>query len=249
MAAAVAVAVVAALFATGTIPWRRAASVSGVDFARARSAAESATGAELGGSWLASGGVGVDVRLPTSVPTTNLTSVVGTNCTASALPGGTLPSQLLVPPFAGSFGSGLAPFWLFVLAESSTKEVVVTEVLNGTATPLATVGGAECAVNGPVDHPLPAATVDSPAVAGLAWQAAGQEYVSGNPSLTTVALAAFAGGTYSGISIPGLWAVVYAPCDPLLGGTVAESADVAAMNLTSGALIGFGSGVTVDCPP
>jgi len=240
--------VVGALFATGVVHLGSAAPNPAIPFSQARADAEGATAKALGGPWVAVAAIGLDVRVLTSVPT-NLSGLLGTGCTVTALAGVTLPTQLLVPAYSGSYGSGLSPFWIVLVANTTSKEVVLVEVVDRQATALAQLGGSGCPVSGSSSDVLSSSTVDSPQVAGLAWTAAGQEFVTLDPNLTVLVLAAFGGGfRYAGVSLGSVWGIAYAPCDPFLGGTVSEKADVAALNLTTGGLLAFYSNVPVSCP-
>jgi len=111
-------------------------------------------------------------------------------------------------------------------------------VLNGTAQPLAAIQGAHCPLTDGSAPPLPTGTSDSPAVAGKAWDDFGRSWVSVEPSLTSMTMVAFAGGVLYGVPAPGAWAMIYSPCDPLVGGSTSQTAFIAGYNLTSGALEG-----------
>jgi len=240
--------VVAGLVATGVLPWWPRAPGPAIPFSQARSDAAGSAASGLGGSWVANAAVAIVARVPTSVPV-NLSVLLGSGCAVTALPGVTVPTQLLVPAYAGSFGSGLSPLWLVAVSNPTDHEVVLVEVLDRQGTPLAQVTGSSCLSSGPLSRPLPGATVDSPQVAGLAWSAAGQAFVADDPSLTVLVLAALGGGlSYAGQSFGSIWGIAYAPCEPFLGGTVSEDSDVAALNLTTGALIAFYSNLAVNCP-
>lgn len=244
---AVAVAVVAALFATGVIALHHGSSTNAIAFHRAEADSLAATADGLGGTWTAIGGFGLDERSVTTVPTSDLAGLLGTDCVATPLDGQAPPTAVIVPSYSGSFGSGLSPFWVLFVTNSTPGVYVVVEVLNGTAEAIAQVGGSGCSFTGTTAVPLPDGILDSPAIASAAWDDLGQSWVTTAPNLTSVALGAFGGGTSSGVAVPGYWAVVYAPCDPLLGGSVQDSAFIALFNLTVGSLVDAFSHA-VDCP-
>ncbi|HTT15752.1 MAG TPA: hypothetical protein VMH49_00110 [Thermoplasmata archaeon] len=249
LAIAVAVTVVGGLYASGELGRHATGASDEETFDQARNAAEAASLLLLGTGWVAGGAVGVDARLPTSVPVASLSSDLGSNCTLGPVGTSELPSQLEIPAFAGSFASGVAPLWIVLLVPGSGGGVAVAAVRSGAPTVVGEVGGAGCALLDAGYTPLPAGTVDSPAVASLAWSAAGHDYVTADPNLTTVAFAVFGGASVTSLGLSGVWAVVYAPCDPILGGTTSEPSDIATMNLTTGALLDFTANVDLDCPP
>jgi len=243
---AVGIGVVATLVATGVIDWHPAASNS-VAFREAESLSLTAVSSGLGGSWSVLGAVGFDDRTATTVTASDLTDLLGSNCTASPLPGAPLSLSLVIPAFSGSFGQGVAPLWIVFVTSGSGGSFVVVEVAGGSASPLAKIGGTNCSFTRGTAQPLPATTVDSPLVAGTTWSEMGSSWVRVEPDLTSVTLAAFGAGTYLGVVESGVWAVIYAPCNPLLGGSVEETALLAAFNLTSGDLTAsFSHGL--DCP-
>jgi len=222
-------------------------SGTGVPFSRAEATALSAVGGRAGGSWTAIGAVGLDERSTLSVPTSDLVQLLGSACTVGPWNGTSPPSVVTVPAFSGSFSSGFAPLWLLFENDATTGALVLVEVLNGSASPLAEVSGTGCSVSSVGAHSLPATTVDSPVVAKAAWTDDGSSWVSGDPALSSLTLAAFGGGKYSGVAYSSLWAVVYSPCDPLLGGSTQEPIFVATFNLTTGAL-GLAVPYHIDCP-
>lgn len=244
IAAAVLV-VLAVVFAGGSVT--TAAPGEGVTFSDAESAALAAVIERAGGSWETLGAVGLDERNPSTISPANVSRLLGTSCAAEPWEGTALPATVGVPTFSGSFASGLAPLWLLFVNDASAGALVMVEVLNGTAVPLAQVGGTGCAASGTADRPLPSATVDSPVAARNAWSADGQGWVSGDSALTSLTLAAFGGGTYSGVAYSAVWGLVYSPCNPLLGGSTQEPMFVAALNLTTGTL-SFALPYHLDCP-
>jgi len=248
VAAGVAVAVVVFL---SVVLWGASAPASGsgpgVPFSRAEAAAMSAVGGRAGGSWVAIGAVGLDERSTVSVPTSDLVQLLGTACTVGPWNGTMPPSVVTVPAFSGSFSSGFAPLWLLFENDATTGALVLVQVLNGSASPLAEISGSGCSVSSAAAHALPATTVDSPVVARAAWTDDGSAWVTGDPALSSLTLAAFGGGKYSGIAYSSLWAVVYSPCDPLLGGSTQQPIFVATFNLTTGAL-GLAVPYHIGCP-
>ena len=248
LAAAVAAGIVAALLGTGVIPWGRSTANGSVAFLRADSKSLAAVAQALGGSWSVLGAVGFDERTAEDLSVSNVSRLVGANCTLAALPGGTLPAALVVPSFPGSFGSGLAPMWIVFVTDLGAGSVVAVEVLDGSAVLLGQIDGTHCPSGSLGGHPLPATTVDSPVVAGTAWNEMGSSWVKADPSLTSLTMAAFGAGSYAGVAEPGVWGIVYSPCNPLLGGSTPQTAFLAVFNLTTGGLTdSFSHGL--DCPP
>jgi hypothetical protein len=242
----VGVGVVAALLATGVIsPHRSSGSLE--PFSQAEATSLQAASFELGGAWETVGALGFDDRAGTSLSATDLAGYLGPNCTATPLLGGLALPRLVIPPYRGSFGSGLAPVWIVLLTSTDHASSVVVDVANGTALPVAEIGGAGCSLSGASVPTLPSHTVDSPTIAAEAWNDLGKSWVAVEPNLTTVTLAAFAGGSFQGFVTSGLWATIYAPCNPLIGGSSAQTALFAAFNLTDGSLSGSTTH-TVDCP-
>ena len=242
------VGIVAALLGTGVIPWDHSTAHGVVALHQAVSASLAAVASTLGGSWSVVGAIGFDERTATNLSVSNISELLGANCTATPWLGGALPPSLVVPPFSGSFGSGLAPLWIVFVTDTSGGSIVVVEVLHGSAVPLAQVGGAHCQASGTKAHPLPATTVDSPVVAGTAWDELGSSWVKVEPNLTSLTMAAFGAGSYAGVAEPGVWGIVYSPCNPLQGGSTPQTAFLAVFNLTTGGLTdSFSHGL--ECPP
>ena len=242
----VGVAVVAALVGSGVIsPHRSSGALE--SFGQAVASSAQAASLQLGSSWATVGAIGFDDRAGTSLSAEDLTAYLGPNCTATPLLGGIALPALVIPPFGGSFGSGLAPVWIVLLVSSGLGSTVVVEVADGAATPVAEVGGSGCALSPGSVPTLPSNTVDSPVVAGAAWNDLGKSWVAVEPNLTTLTLVAFAGGSFQGFETAGLWATVYSPCNPLVGGPNVQTALLAAFNLTDGTLTGSTTHA-VDCP-
>lgn len=215
-------------------------------FSRAASASVVSVSSVVGGSWTVVGAAGLVERTPTTVSTANVSALLGATCAASPWNGTSIPAVLSVPTYSGGFDSGVAPFWLVFLANAATGTYVLVEVLNGTAAPLAKIGGTGCGGSGTSGRSLPSGTVDSPVAARTVWADAGNGWVDQDPGLTSLTMGAFGGGSYLGMSYPGVWGFVYSSCNPLGGGSTQQPAFVAAVNLTTGLLTAAFS-YHVDC--
>ena len=238
---------IGALLWTGVIPWRGSSASDAIPFHVAEAGALAAVRADLGGTWSALGGLGFDERNATVVPAATLATFLGPNCSATPVPGGPVSPVLVIPSFAGSFASGLAPSWVVLVSSGDAGSLVVVQVLNRSAQPVAEVGGSNCGLGGPGGQPLPSGTLDSPSIAGTAWEGWGSSWVKVEPSLTSLTLAAFGSGTYSGVSGAGVWGILYSACNPLLGGPLNEVAFFATFNLTTGQFTDSSS-LTLGCP-
>lgn len=210
---------------------------NGVPFSSGEVSALAAVTAQFGGSWSALGAVGMVQEFPGEISATDLSELLGAGCTATSLNGSSSPAPIIIPTSPGGFDSGLAPLWLFFVAGPASDGLVVVEVLNGSAVPIDRIGGSGCSASS-MDRPLPGGTLDSPAVAATAWADDGKGWVTGDSALRSLTMAVFGGGSYSGVVESGLWAFVYAPCNPLGGGTVSMPIFVALLNLTTGSLTG-----------
>lgn len=202
---------------------------------------------ELGGSWSGVGGIGLDERTAGELSTANLTVILGANCTVTPWNRTSLPPAIAVPTYSGSFASGDAPFWAVLVKGSAPGEFAVVDVINGSAIPLATFSGASCGGGSSPARTLPGGMVDSPVAAANVWSADGSSWLRGDPGLSSLAMAAFGGGTYDGLTYSDIWGFVYSTCDPFLGGSTAEPGFLALVNLTTDA-ISLAFSHDFDCP-
>jgi hypothetical protein len=231
----VAALVVVAVLWSGVLGTGRGSPGLSVPFSDARSLAETAADGFLPGSPVVVAALGLDERTGTTAHLTNLTGLLGANCTFTPLPGRGSTTNVTVPAYSGAFSAGLAPFWAVLLSESSGGAATLVLVVNATALPVATVSGAGCLAGGLGSQPLPADTADSPTAAAAAWSFAGQDWSSAaGSSVQGVAMIAIGGGSFEGTTYEASWLTAYLPCDPLAGGTVSTPADVVVALLSSG---------------
>lgn len=250
MSLAVAAAVVATLIVSGVIPLQPKPATGGVPFSDARAASLAALAHLSGGPWTTVvGAVGVDVPTGTNVSAANATSLLGTNCTLGPVNGTPVASTLHVSAFSGQFDSGLAPFWLVILTNGTKTGFVAVDVEDQNATAFATLAGDGCLPSGSSAKTLPEVMLDSPSAAGDAWNDFGNGWAAADHNLTSQLMVAYPGGSFEGfpIQIPAVWAMVYAPCNPLLGGSSSEPGFIAAVGLTSGSPLD-GISHDVSCP-
>ncbi len=240
-------ALVVALVGTGVIPLFVGSPGASVPYSTADRAATASLAPPANGSWALVGALGLDDRSAGTVAVANLTAALSSGCTATPLAGAPAAGELYLPAFAGAFSAGVAPVWLVLFEAATGGPYAVVAVLNGSAAPLVELSGGSCELEGGGVHVLPAGAVDSPPVAQNVWSAAGSSWTAVDPSLTSVLFAVAGGGTYDGISISATWAVLYAPCDPLLGGPTPATGYLAVVGLTSAA-VEETLGTTVDCP-
>lgn len=242
-----AVAVVALLLATGVLPLGAAGPwENGITYLRAEELAAGAVPPPYTGATSVLAAVGVASRTGGTLPVSALAAYLSSNCTVTPLGGYPFDGEMAVPVFYGSFGAGRSPFWVVVFQTSSSGPYIVTAVTDGMAEPVAELSGPACAPSGYAVNPLPDGVVDSPTAARAAWDAEGAGYAE-YLGASTLVMAAF-GGTSGLPYFPPLWLLVYAPCDPVLGGTSPAPAGFVALSLTTAAPL-FTTVQNVGCPP
>ncbi len=241
-----AVAILALIF-TGVLPLFGTNGPTGLTFADAGRAALASAGQSLGGTWQVLGGVGLDDRVSSVLTVGNLSSTMYPNCTPTPLSGAPLSGELVVPTFAGTFSSGLAPFWLVQLEGSVSGPFVLVAVEEQNTLPLLEASGTGCLTPGTLPQPIPNGTVDSPVAAATAWGSAGSSWTRTDPALSSLTMGVYGPGSLRSVAYSGAWTFVYAPCNPLAGGSVNETAFWAQVNLTTGAYLA-GLSTSIACP-
>ncbi len=202
-------------------------------FAEARTLSDGAAAAREGGSWSLLAAEGYLSTAPLTVPLgeleKNLTEVLGVlNCTFTPID---TNATLGLPAFTGNASLGVAPDWTFVYG-GPDGAILAISVLDGTATPIATLGGGDCSTVTPFVTPVPAEVADSPAVAAAAAAAGGAAFLAAHPGADVsfgltpeVRLAS---------SLRGEWNVTYSACSPLRPSGTAEPVLTVALNRTDG---------------
>lgn len=214
----VAAIVVFALFAGGVIPLTHSSSGSSdVTYARASSLAESATNAVAGGPWTPIEAVGID---STSGFTLVLENLSQANCSL-ALVGSASP--VLHIPSDRAFSSGASPWWSLVYVNRSAPRILLVDVVNGSAQPLA-VGTGLCASTLAGFGALPSHAVDSPGPASELWNVGGSYFASVHSNLPLNLLMGLTGGgaitngTGTTLKFGATWLLVFSPCGSPYGG-------------------------------
>ncbi|MGI0129973.1 MAG: hypothetical protein ACREDE_06440 [Thermoplasmata archaeon] len=241
----VALAVVAALFATGAIHPNPASATnpSFETFSQAESVAGAGAGTVAGGPWYPVFGAAALIRTATLEPTTNLSSLLAmTNCTFGWAGGE--PANLGIPATPSSAGIGTSAYWTFGLKNASNGLLVET-VSDGLASALLTVGGTACTDLLGYLATFPSGTLDSPAIIASANQVGGSTFLGAHANSTEV-WGAYGGATDFGVFTSPEWFVEYTSCS--VPTTPGETGAVfnATVGGTSGKVISSANG-TADC--
>ena len=199
------------------------------------------TSSYRGGGWKVFAASGIAARTSISggsVGSGNLTIPGCNSTTLNALPSGTS-----IPAVTGSFQSGIAPGWVFLLVNSANALLVVIDI-NGTVTPLAELTGSSTTcpfsqVASLVGNGIASNVIDSDAAARIAWNAGGQNFISAHPNATAM-YTIVSGFGFLGFSTPAIWSVQLEACSATQLGT---GAIVPAFNVTINAASGQVTGV------
>lgn len=241
----VAVVVIAALAATGNLPFGSKSSAPPTDltFSQASSAASSRSGSVSGGPWYGVVAVAVLSRATILEPATNLTSVLADlNCTSHWISG--QPSNVAIPATPTSAGTGTSAFWTVVL-KNTTNVLLLETVSQGSASPVLTLTGANCSEAAGYLVSFGGGLQDSPSVVAAANAAGGASFLAEYPNATEF-WGILGGLTYGIISTSAEWGVEYTSCS-LPGGADSEGAVFnATVGGTSGVVTSHASG-EVDC--
>jgi hypothetical protein len=204
-------------------------------FTGARSSAGSVASATPGGPWtlVAAAGIVSPAGLSTSI-----TSSVDTNCTFTPSGSTGFPIPVHVPAF-GSYSSGGAPFWLMVYVDPAVPEILIVEVVNGTAQTLGTATGL-CASSLAVLHGVPTDALDSANTSAEVMSGGGSAFVAAHANLSmNLLMGVYGGGTIPGEGIDaGLtgasWIYVITPCTESSSLSGKQPAYLALVNATTG---------------
>jgi hypothetical protein len=241
-------AVVLVLIGTGILPlFPPTAAWEGIPYSRAYTLANDSVPAGLGIHGKVLIATAIDARNATTLSPSALVANATANCTVTNLSGLPPSGQLYVPPFAGSFSAGIAPWWIFVFEAGANGPFAIVAVVNTTAFALAELSGPKCTTSSAGLDPLPSGVVDSPTAALAAWNGTGAGYVGAHPNATTLTMTAFGGITVIVPVYPASWLFVYGSCSPLAGGSVSSTARVATVGLTSGSFVS-GAPYSIHCP-
>ena len=233
--------VVAGLGILGDLPGQRPSGSENTAFQTARSAAEAAASAHSPTNLSLSWAVGYLSRSPVTAPL-NFTHYPsrGPECTFAPEAMGT--RNLSAVP---NVTSGVTTDWTFVFA-NGTGEYVVVDVADGVAVVVGLLEGFGCPFSFPGSGRLPLTVVDPAAASQLALHTGGLAFLARYPGANGT-LTLIASSLAAGVGSAPEWWVEYSNC-PAAGlqpGT--GVAFVAAVNATSGSLVGT-QNVTVDCP-
>ena len=150
--------------------------------------------------------------------------------------------------YSGSFGSGRAPFWLFLFRQTADGPFMIATDSEGSTTPEAYLNGSACATALEKVAPMPDPIVNSPAVASASWSgtADASGFVTGDPAIDSLILLATGSLTVDSVTFTG-WGFEYAPCDPFLeDSTVSETNYLAGFTAAGTFEAAFSS--HTDCP-
>ena len=173
---------------------------SPVNYSQAAGLLSAAAASTDGFSWWPSAVIGDVVRAPTNFSLADVTS----NCTVTWT--GSPMSAVPIPATPASATPGTSNAWLSILGNVSASEILLGDVLNGSATIVAKVAIAPGCGVGQMAAPLPTNVVDSPQVVGLANASGGAAFLGSFPA-SSIQFELSSNG-------PGpLWLVTYgAPC-------------------------------------
>jgi hypothetical protein len=236
--------VVLSLFATGVLNVSKT-SAADPTYSRASGSASQAAGQVSGGPWTLVAAVAFDSSTAVSVPVGNL---VPSNCSLSGVGSSALPTSLYVPAFSGSLSSGESPWWGMAYLEPSTHEVLLVQVLNGTAEAIGEGSGA-CVDAFENLTAVPSGAVDSSVAASDAWSGGGMAYVEAHAGLALQQeMALYGGGTFDGLSFGAGWGVDIDPCGVFGTGGLSGSQPTfeAVVNATTGDVL-FAGAVATNC--
>ena len=188
------------------------AAGSGVTYSAAARSAAPVANATAGGPWTLV--VAAGVALAQSSLTIGNGSL-GSGCTYTAPSGGTIPTQLFVPAFSGSFAAGVAPWWGLIYYRAATQSALLVNVVNGSAEALLVATGS-CTTSFQSFAPIPGSAVDSSVAAAAAWNNGGSSFVSQYSGVSlNMEMVLLGGGSTCLVTSGPCWLVHYSPCNPL----------------------------------
>ena len=240
IAAVVVIVVVASLFAAGVIPISSGSkSNTTPSYSEAAAAGQNAANGVAGGPWTLIGAIAIDSAAGLAA---NVGTASSANCSLAPVGTASFPSTLRIPA-DGDFSSGQSPYWGLIYINPSAPKILVVEVLNGTATPLA-VGSGRCAETLVSYSTIPTNVLDSPTVASDFWSGGGSAFVSAHSGVPlNLIMGLFGGGSglnlsKSHLTLPATWLFAVSPCgvSGSTGPTGKQSVYVAPFNATSGSV-------------
>ncbi len=185
---------------------------SGVSYSSAARSAAPVANATAGGPWTLV--VAAGIALAQSTLTAGNGSL-GSGCTYTSPSGGTIPTQLFVPAFSGSFASGVAPWWGLIYYRAATQSALLVNVVNGSAEALLVATGS-CTSSFQSFAPIPSSVVDSSVAAAAVWKAGGSAFASQHSGVPlNMEMALLGGGSTCLVTAGPCWVVHYSPCNPL----------------------------------
>jgi hypothetical protein len=204
-------------------------------FSGARSSAGSVASATPGGPWtlVAAAGVVSPAGLSSSI-----NSSVDSNCTFTPSSSSGFPIPIHVPAY-GSYSTGGAPFWLMVYVDPAVPELLIVEVVNGTAQTLGT-GTGLCASSLSALHGVPTGALDSANTSAEVMSGGGSAFVAAHANLSmNLLMAVYGGGTIPDEGLDeGLtgasWIYLITPCSESSQLSGKQPAYLALVNATTG---------------
>ena len=181
-------------------------------YSLASQAANKVAAGASGGPWDLVVAAGVHLEVAT---TAAANGTVGSGCTYTSPEGGPPPPSVFVPRYEGSFSAGGSPWWGMIYFQPTSHEVLLVEVVNGSAYATVVASGS-CTSTFQNYTTIPANVVDSPTAASAAWRGGGSTFLSthSNESFNVV-LALLGGGSACVLTSGPCWLIEYTPCDPL----------------------------------
>jgi hypothetical protein len=107
--------------------------------------------------------------------------------------------------------------------QTTTHELLMVEVVNGSAVPIATAVGS-CTASFQNLDTVPSGVVDSSVAASTAWDLGGSAFVSAYSNVSLyMEMLLVGGGTSGGVTFGANWLIEYTGCNPLSSSSSAGS--------------------------
>jgi hypothetical protein len=245
-------ALVLAAFLGAVVLFDTASPALSPTFSEARNEANASVANVSGGGWSLLLAVGLEQRTGATVSVGAAANSTTLNCTPVGIGGNPVPTSVAVPGYAGSFGAGRAPFWLFVYRQSSSGPYLLADVSGQSAAPLAELTGSACTSKLSTISLLPSRFVDSPAVAATAWSGSAVDasaFVAADPKIDTLLMVAAGSSSRGPLTLPPGWLFEYAPCGPFVSGNLTnETTFVAGFDSTGAVVLGSPFTSSTGCP-
>ena len=216
-----------------------------VTYLKAAAASNPLAGSTAGGNWTLVVAAGVELS-EGAVASTSAT--VGSGCNYSSPGGGPLPPTVYVSGYTGSFAAGTSPWWAMTYYRSAAQEVLLVEVVNGTADALLIASGTSTASIAGLTANPETGLADSPESASVVWTDGGTAYLAAHPNRTYNAEFALIGAGSGCLNSLGVcWGYLYTPCNPLISTSSSVSYPMfeALVNPVSGGI--FTRATTMNC--